>query len=184
MEIRKLTGDEFFPLFNKHRVDHFKETLWFSAHQVRTAYEDERFNSLYAGFKNRWELHLALFENDKLIGWCSSFQTRPYELYMMNSVVFAEHRRKGYYTKMVQEVLKEAKAAGFQIVTSNHICTNNDVIIPKLKLNFMMTGFEVLDEFGVVVKLTHYLNEVRGKAIEFRSGQMKPDEALKTLFKI
>jgi hypothetical protein len=41
-----------------------------------------------------------------------------------------------------------------------------------------------LDEFGVVVKLTHYLNEVRGKAMEFRSGQMKPDESLKTLFKI
>ena len=85
---------------------------------------------------------------------------------------------------MVKEVLMEAKLAGFQTVTSQHVCTNNDVIIPKLKLNFKITGMQVMDEFGVTVNLTYFLNETRAKAMEFRSGMSKPDMELKTLFKM
>ena len=103
---------------------------------------------------------------------------------MMNSVVFPDYRRRGHYTRLVQATIVEAKLAGFQVVTSNHVCTNNAVIIPKLKLDFKITGFEMSDEFGVIVKLTHFLNPTRSKAIEFRSGCQKPDAELKELFKI
>lgn len=162
----------------------FKETLWYSSKDVRTAHEQAEIKNLIVGLENAWTLHLGLYENDQLIGWCSSFAMKANELYMMNSVVFPEHRRKGYYTLMVKEVLKEAKLAGFQTVASQHVCTNNDVIIPKLKLNFKITGMEVLDEFGVTVNLTYFLNETRAKAMEFRSGLCKPDEEMKKLFKL
>lgn len=184
MEIRKLTSDEFWPLFRLHREQLFQDTLWFSHQLVRTPYEQEQVKTLLAGFENIWQLHLGLYENNEFIGWSSSFAKRPNELYMMNSAIFPEHRRKGYYTKLLQEVLKEAKLAGFQIVTSNHISTNNNVIIPKLKQNFKITGVDVMDEMGVTVKLTYYLNETRAKAMEFRSGLKKPDDELKTLFKM
>ncbi len=182
MEIRKLTSDEFYPLFKKLRANYFADTLWFSSLNIRTEHEINSFNTLYEGMKDRWELHLGLYENDQLIGWCSSHQTRTYELYMMNSVIFPEHRRKGLYTRLIQETLKKAKEAGFQIVTSQHVCTNNGVIIPKLKAGFKITGFEVLDEFGVTVKLTNYLNETRASAMEFRSGMEKPSPEMKNLF--
>lgn len=184
MEIRKLTSDEFYPLFRQNRPEMFADTLWYSSREVRTEYEQSQITHLFKGLEDVWSLHLGLYENDQLIGWSSSFAMKPNELYMMNSVVFPGHRRKGYYTLMVKEVLMEAKLAGFQTVTSQHVCTNNDVIIPKLKLNFKITGMQVMDEFGVTVSLTYFLNETRAKAMEFRSGMSKPDMELKTLFKM
>jgi GNAT superfamily N-acetyltransferase len=184
VEIRKLTSDEFYPLFRQHRPEMFADTLWFSSREVRTEHEQSQITNLLKGLEDVWSLHLGLYENNELIGWCSSFAMKANELYMMNSAVFPDHRRKGYYTVMVKEVLKEAKLAGFQTVTSQHVCTNNDVIIPKLKLDFKITGMQVMDEFGVTVSLTYFLNETRAKAMEFRSGSSKPDLELKKLFKL
>lgn len=184
MEIRKLTDEEFYPLFRQHRPEMFADSLWYSSREVRTEHEQSQIKTLFKGLEDVWSLHLGLYENNEFIGWSSSYAKKANELYMMNAAVFPEHRRKGYYTLMVKEVLKEAKLAGFQVVTSSHVCTNNDVIIPKLKLNFKITGMEVMDEFGVVVNLSYFLNETRAKAMEFRAGWSKPDAELKKLFNI
>lgn len=184
MEIRKLTSEEFWPIFKNLRTKYFNETLWFSSFDVRTTREIEAFESLSSGMKSRWELHLGVYLNNEIIGWCSSYQTRAYELHMMNSIIFPEHRRKGFYSKLLNATLNEAQIAGFQTVTSHHVCTNNSVIMAKLKYDFKITGFEVMDEFGIVVKLTKYLNAMREEAIKFRSGQEMPSEVLKSLFRI
>lgn len=184
MHIKKLTSDEFYPLFRKHRSEIFADTLWYSSREVRTEHEQSQIPTLIKGLEDVWSLHLGLYEGDQLIGWCSSFAKKANELYMMNSAVFPEHRRKGYYKKMMDEVLKEAKLAGFQVVTSSHVSTNNEVIMAKLKSNFKITGMEVSDEFGVLVNLTYFINETRAKAMEFRSGWSKPDAEMMKLFKL
>ena len=184
MHIKKLSSDEFYPLFRKLRPELFTDTLWYSSREVRTEHEQSQIDNLLKGLQDVWCLHLGLYEGEQLIGWSSSFAKKANELYMMNSAVFPEHRRKGYYTLLVKEVLKEAKLAGFQVVTSSHVCTNNDVIIPKLKADFKVTGMEVSDEFGILVNLTYFINETRGKAMDFRAGQTKPDAEMKKLFKI
>jgi hypothetical protein len=85
---------------------------------------------------------------------------------------------------MVRHVLAEARKQGFQIVTSKHVATNNAVIIAKLKLGFKISGIDLSDEYGTLVKLTYYLNETRQSVAEFRAGQIKPTRKLKKIFKI
>lgn len=65
---------------------------------------------------------------------------RPNELYMMSSGVLPKYRRSGWYTKLAHVTIKEAKKLGFQMITSNHITSNNSVIIAKLKLGFQIAG--------------------------------------------
>jgi len=64
--------------------------------------------------KERIELHLGLFDTSaKFIGWTSSFQLKPNELFMMNSAVLPRYRRKGCYAQLLKATIDEAKKQGF-----------------------------------------------------------------------
>ncbi len=184
MRIRVLTADEFQAYYDKYANVLFEDSLWFDVAQVHTPSEAAGFPVMRDRLSGRWELHLGAFEGEEFLGWCSSFQTKPLELYMRNSVVLPEHRRKGVYTQLMLSVVARAREAGFQTVSSYHVCTNNAVIIPKLKEGFHIVGVEVWDEVGVVVKLVKHLNEVRQEVLDFRAGAMKPNERVRKLFKI
>jgi len=185
MIIKKLSSEEFWPIFRENRDKYFSDTLSFSMKNTMTQYELETFSKRKEAFKNQLEYHYGLFTMDgSLAGWSSSFQSRVNELHMMNSVVFPAYRRQGYYTKMVEETIKEAGLMGFQTIISYHVSTNNDVIIPKLKLGFKIVGMILDDEFGTLVKLSYYLNELRSDALDFRAGLIKPNQEVKQLFKI
>ncbi len=82
----------------------------------------------------------------------------PSELYMMNSAVLPKYRRQGHYKRLMFKVMERAKELGFQQISSLHLASNNDVIIPKLQAGFNITGMEISDQFGVFVKLAYYLN--------------------------
>lgn len=182
MEIKKLSCEEFWPIFKKRRSEFFENTLTVSSMQAMTEAEKENFGERREAFGKRIEFHLGLY-NDKgeLVGWSSSFQSQVNELYMMNSVVAPEYRRQGHYTKMVERTLSFAREQGFQTVSSNHTATNNAVIVPKLKLGFKISGLLLDDAFGTLVKLVYHLNDTRAQAMEFRSGQKSPSANLKKL---
>lgn len=171
-------------MFEQHRKDVFADTLYFNARDVRTAQELACFDKLKAGMNPRYELHLAMYDEEKLIGWSSSFQVSVAELYMMNSAIMPEYRRQGYYTTLMNKVIEKAKEKGFQQITSQHLASNNAVIIPKLTSGFQIVGTEVSDQYGVFVKLAYYLNETRRDMYYFRTGAIHPsEEMLKILAK-
>ena len=129
-------------------------------------------------------LHLGLFVDGEFAGWSYSSQFRQYTLASNSSAVLPKFRRQGYYSRLVKATIEEARALGYQMIISNHVVSNNDVIIAKLKLGFKISGMEILDDYGSTVKLTYYLNETRDKAYDFRTGFKRPDDKLKELFKI
>jgi ribosomal protein S18 acetylase RimI-like enzyme len=185
MKIKKLSDEEFYSFFPTKFHELFKETLNYSIMSVREQRELDNFGRLKASAFAGDKLHLAAYDDaDNLIGWSTSRQLRMYEFYTMNSGVIPEYRRKGVYSKLIKEVLKEAHQLGYQTVSSNHVMSNNDVIIAKLKLGFKISGIEVFDDFGTTVKLTYFLNETRGNAFEFRTGQKRPNSELKKVFGI
>jgi hypothetical protein len=98
---------------------------------------------------------------------------------MIQTAIFQEHQNKGIYKALLPIILEILKEKGFQKVFSRHKATNNQVIIPKLRQGFMITAFEVIDIFGVLIHLTYYFNENRQKLINYRVGQLKPDALLK-----
>lgn len=129
-------------------------------------------------------LHLAAFDkNDELIGWCYGRQEDAHRFYMCNSGVVESHRRKGIYSALLKQTMKLLKEKGFQVIYSRHNATNNAVLIPKLKAGFRISNMELCDMFGVLVHLKYYTNPLRRKILDYRAGQLAPDEELQKLFK-
>lgn len=184
MEIRILSNAEFKLIFDQHMLSLFPESLWYDVREVLTPEERSGFQDRVARTANRHEVHLAAFEGEDLVGWTTAFQTKPLELYMRNSAVFPQYRRKGVYTKLMNEMLVQAEKAGYQTVSSYHICTNNAVIIPKLKAGFNIVGMEVWDDVGVVVRLVRNLNDLRQDVLEFRSGEAHPSRPVRDVLKL
>jgi len=75
---------------------------------------------------------------------------------------------------MVQEVTQ----LGFQRIYSRHRATNNAVLIPKLKAGFVLTSLEVSDAFGTMVHLTYFSHPLRRKILDYRVGQIQPDQEI------
>jgi hypothetical protein len=59
---------------------------------------------------------------------------------------------------------------GFLHIYSNHRFHNAQVLIPKLKIGFIISGFTVSPAFGSLVQLSYYTNEEVKKAFLNRLG--------------
>lgn len=135
--------------------------------------------------KDTYKLYLGVFDpGDNFVGWHCGFQENAFTFYMTNSAIFKEHRRKGLYSSLLDFAIETLKGKGFQVIYSRHNATNNAVIIPKLKAGFVITNLELDDVFGVLVHLKYYVNKIRRKILDYRAGQLSPDEELKKLFKM
>jgi GNAT superfamily N-acetyltransferase len=185
MKIKRMSGDEIWPFIKKHDPKIYRGSQFYPAYEHMNAHEKKGFQKRKVFLKERIEIFFGLFdEKDRFAGWTAAVQMRPNELYMINSAVLPKYRRKGWYTKLVLAMLKEAKAEGFQMIVSNHIATNNSVIIAKMKLGFMISGLEMLDEVGLLVKLTYYLNPMRTEMLKYRTGEIHPTARVKKILKL
>ncbi len=134
-------------------------------------------------YKDQFRICLGLFDKeDNFVGWSFGYQVDQMTYYMCNSGVLKKHRRKGLYTALMNVSLDILKEKGFQTIYSRHNATNNSVIIPKLKAGFVISSLEVDDVFGVLVTLKYFTNQKRRKIMDYRAGQLKPDDELKALF--
>ena len=128
-------------------------------------------------------MNLAVFDKkENFIGWSFGWQENPNTYYMCNSAVLPKYRRKGIYSALLDLNIEILKDKGFQLIYSRHNATNNNVIIPKLKKDFIISKMELSDTFGVLIHLHYYTNKTRRKIMDYRCGEKAPDGKLKKLF--
>lgn len=153
----------------------FSNDLIFEARKHLSDIEKENLNRLG---KNLTEVdcHYSIltFNND-VVGWTWGRQDSFESYYMVNSGILPDHRGRGLYSKMLDITLKKLSKKGYQKIWSRHNMTNNEIIIPKLKAGFFISGTELSDAFGTLVCLTYYTNPLRRKMLDFRSGHRRPD---------
>lgn len=185
MKISELTQEEVDEKIQPLISCAFGETFSYSVFDIRTQKELAEFPRLKESFRKREFIYLGAFsDSGELLGYSLSYQSRVYEIYTQTSVVLPAFRRQGVYTELTKTVLKLAEERGYQMVVSSHVPSNNSVIVAKLKLGFRISGFELSDDFGSLVKLTYYLNDKRSKMFDVRSGFLRPDAEQKTLLKL
>ncbi|MBK9323721.1 MAG: GNAT family N-acetyltransferase [Bdellovibrionaceae bacterium] len=136
----------------------------------------------------------SLQEIEKIYGAIPKSPDEPFQqvndmavaesLKMVNSVVLPEHRGRGLYSRLLDIAMKELVPKGFQRIWSRHNQTNNAVIVPKLRRGFLIPGTELSDIFGSLVNLTFFTNKLRRKVMDFRSGDLRPDDELKKAFRL
>lgn len=179
-EIRSMNEVEFEPLFQKYTKEFFDDaTQVFRLRDSLTEEERARIKKLSGNMGEPFILRLGIFHGEHFVGWHFGRQDSYTSFYMQNSGVLQEHRRKGLYSQLIERVLEVTTDMGFQSIWSRHHTTNNDVIIPKLKAGFVINAIEVTDIFGTLIHLHYFPKEVRKKMMDYRVGQIKPDDEIK-----
>lgn len=175
--MRRLTRDAFDVLFTQHARRCFGESVMFSVDDTLSDADRANVKRLKADVPRADSWCFGLYDtDDALVGWTCGRPISAFEFTMNNSAIFPEHRRRGLYSAILTTLLPLIRDAGFQFVTSRHNASNNAVIIPKLKAGFLIHGLYVSDQYGVMLQLIYYFNEIRGKMHEFRTGHTRPDD--------
>jgi GNAT superfamily N-acetyltransferase len=117
---------------------------------------------------------LGIYHGDELVGWHYSQQTIDGGIKMLDTGMLPEHRGKGLYSRLLPTLIEEFRGLGFDHILSHHRATNNAVIIPKLRVGFVIFGFE-MDEYGLAVKLIYPFNPLYRASLDVRSGLMRPE---------
>ncbi len=128
----------------------------------------ERLGQLY-------DLRLGFFEGDEMIGWSYGIQVNAESFRMVTTGIVPEFQGKKIYSRFLSVYAEHIKQQGFQILFSRHYATNNQVIVPKLRFGFLISGFEISDQFGLLLWLSYYFNSTRQDIMHVRSGFQQPD---------
>lgn len=182
--IREVVEEEFRALYDAHKKQVFVDTHSFVLWDMLSQSELEQLEKLRFDPNSRYSIRLGVFKDKEFVGWAWGFQEDSTSFYMCNSAILPKHRRKGLYTKLIEKTLEMATNKGFQTITSRHTMTNNAVLIPKLKAGFIINKMELDDMFGALVQLSFYTNKTRRKIMDYRAGQLRPDDEIKKVFKI
>lgn len=177
-EIRILDNDSFDPLFKIHRPKIFDKHFSLDLQSLFSQNERDDVERLRGNLKSTYRLNLGLYFKGEFIGWSWGRQLDHTRFYMVNSAVYPEHRGRGLYKLLVAKVIELVVKEGFQLIESHHIATNSGVIVPKLKAGFVISGVEVSDVFGLLVRLSYFANPVRRRMMSVRCGDLIPDEEL------
>jgi ribosomal protein S18 acetylase RimI-like enzyme len=179
-KIRELPTDEFGELWVQHGKKFFEdESQIFRLRNALSESELKNIDNLKSNLGSPIRVNLGIYYNNEFVGWSWGYQESAFRFYMCNSAIFPEHRRKGLYTMLMNEMIEHVSKLGFQEIYSRHTTTNNAVIIPKLKAGFLITTIEMTDLFGALIHLAYFPNQLRKKMLDYRVGQIKPDEEIK-----
>lgn len=148
--------------------------------QLMDPSEKARENELKQNLKDKFSLRIAVYHRDAFVGWTFGYQDTDNQFYMSNSAVLPEHRNQGIYKELLSGILRITKEHGFQSVYSKHLAANNAIIIPKLKAGFVITGMEMLEWAGLMVRMTFYHHRKRRQLYDFRVGMAGPTSDIKT----
>jgi GNAT superfamily N-acetyltransferase len=170
LDIEFTSKEIFFDFFNKNRSKVFGNTNEFNVNLLLTQEEFEKMKLNTEMYEKRKGYYLLAKYQDEIIGWSFGVQRSHEDLYMVNSAVFESFRRRGFYTQILAAALEKCKEMGFLHIYSNHRFHNAQVLIPKLKLGFIISGFTVSPAFGSLVQLSYYTNEEVKKAFLNRLG--------------
>lgn len=167
--IKVVSNTKFDAFFIDNRNKVFKNNITVNFNNLYSNNEKEKLIKRDKEFSKQ-RLNYFFILNNEIIGW-SFGKIIDYEtFYMINSAMFKDFQNKGYYSQFLIFLIKDLKMKGFQIITSKHHASNSQVLIPKLKNNFVITGVDFMDKFGFLITLTHFINSKRKKIFDHRIG--------------
>jgi hypothetical protein len=180
-----LDSPTFSPLFQQYLPVVFGRSQVVMPESVYNEAEQEAAERLRESFRDVYRLRLGIYhKKETFVGWHVGSHLYGDTFYMTNTGILPEHQNKGIYTRLLQVILPILKEQGFQIVESRHQATNNQVLVPKLKAGFVISGFEISDVFGTLVHLRYFFNPTRRRIMAFRTGELIPDAHLRSLLQL
>jgi GNAT superfamily N-acetyltransferase len=120
-------------------------------------------------------IRVAAFDGERQIGCSSGWFEVGGNFYIGLSAVDPAYRRQGLYTRMLNRVEELVRERGGLLISSQHVATNNAVLIAKLKLGYVIAGTEYVEQMGLLVRLILQLTPERRALFAARTGTLQPD---------
>jgi GNAT superfamily N-acetyltransferase len=112
--------------------------------------------------------HLDTFlfydSNGAPIGWTLAEAEDSITYYLRNTGLLPAYQKQGIYLKFAAHHEKYLAAIGYERITSHHQTTNRRVIIGQLRNGFLISGMELTERWGPLVKMVKFLKEDRRDA--------------------
>ncbi|MEN9825595.1 MAG: hypothetical protein RI953_1340 [Pseudomonadota bacterium] len=116
------------------------------------------------GYNALHQEHFLFMFKGEPIGW-STGETQDFmTYYMRNSGILPEHQKLGLYSKFLDHFSKYIERIGYERLTSQHKADNSEMLITKLKAGFVITGMDLDERWGALVRLTKFLKPDRESA--------------------
>lgn len=175
IEIRELSAQELNEVFKENFQRIFSNRIENAIARNQTSDDLEKISER-SSQDNRFRLRLGIFVNGNLAGWHSGYAIDSETYYMQNSAILESYRSQGLYSKLLTACLERLKSEGFQVVTSSHHPNNPAVLIPKLKLGFVISGTQYHERFRFLVDLKYFFDDQRRKSYASSVGLSFDDE--------
>lgn len=174
-----LSNEQFDAQFAEIRPQIFTNEIGLRLQDFLSQEEKDNLRRLAERLDALYRLNIGIYDEDgAIVGTSFGRQAERGRYYMINTGILPDHQNKGIYTALLPQLLETIQAEGFQEVYSSHLTTNNQVIIPKLRAGFIISGFYISDIFGTMVELSYFFNARRREAMDFRVGYRSPGPEL------
>ena len=122
-------------------------------------------------------VRIGAFHDEALVGYTTGWFEVGGRFYIGSSAVREAYRGRGLYTRLMREVEAIVRERGGIAISSQHVATNNAVLIAKLKLGYVIAGTEYVDQMGLLVRLVLHLEPSRLALFAERTGMLVPPAA-------
>jgi hypothetical protein len=99
--------------------------------------------------------------NGETVGWFMGETEDFSTFYMRNTGILPEHQNKGIYGEFAKHFFSYLVQLGYERISSQHMVTNQKILISKLKMGFIICNLELTEDWGPMVKLVKFLFEDR-----------------------
>ncbi|OIO03297.1 MAG: hypothetical protein AUJ51_04865 [Elusimicrobia bacterium CG1_02_56_21] len=124
---------------------------------------------LYSVIHHEWFLFLN--PKGQPIGWHMGEAEDHQTFYMWNSGILPEYQNRGLFTAFSETFMRYLRELGYERISSHHKPTNRRILILKLKQGFDISGFEMTENWGALVKLIKILPRDRREAFYKMFGE-------------
>ena len=119
-------------------------------------------------------IRIGAFDGERLVGYSQGWFEPGGNFYIGSSAVDRDLRRQGVYTRLLTAIEQAVRERGGITISSQHVATNNAVLIAKLKLGYVIAGTEYVDAMGLLVRLVLHLTVERAVLFAARTGMLAP----------
>ena len=119
-------------------------------------------------------IRIGAFDGERLVGYSQGWFEPGGNFYIGSSAVERDLRRQGVYTRLLTAIEQAVRERGGITISSQHVATNNAVLIAKLRLGYVIAGTEYVDAMGLLVRLVLHLTAQRSALFAARTGMLAP----------
>jgi RimJ/RimL family protein N-acetyltransferase len=133
----------------------------------------ERLQKHYTPSFAQWIVFYS--DRNEPVGWLYGYMEDSETFFIDTVGLIPAFRNRGIYTAFLKQLIAYLGALGYERLTTSHHPNNRAVMIAELKAGFNITGIELHEECGPLVKMAYLFHDDRREGFR-QVFSMAPDQ--------